>query len=210
MGSDDMNKRGMTLAEIIISVTLISIVIIFLMRLLTTIRYEENFSNYEKANSVNCSEIIKEIQSDLMAYNLFDFKDESNSVSGSSKAILHFVFADINNTNKYLIIEQDAISYCSTTSCNAASDRVWRLNKSKDDVHYDPNCIKYDYDIDTSSQYYWIKFVIRLVKPGSVENTIDDIEVFYMGEKGTDYSNAHIPQPSDYYLGKHATDQCHN
>ncbi len=205
-----MNKRGMTIAEIIISVTLIAIVIIFLMRLLTTIRYEESFSNYEKANSVSRSEIIKAIQTDLMAYNLFDLKDESNSVSGSGKAILHFVFADINNTNKYLIIENEVISYCLTTNCNGASDRIWKLNKSKDDVHYDPSCIKYDYDIGTSSQYYWIKFIIKLVKPGSVDNTIDDIEIFYMGEKGDDYSNAHIPQPSDYYLGKHVTDQCHD
>ena len=159
-----MKNRGMTLAEIIISVTLISIVLIFLMRLLTTLRYEDSFSSYEKSNSVNRSEIIKTIQTDLMAYKLFDLKDESNSVSGNSKAILHFIYADVNSTNRYLIVEANQISYCATTSCNSASDRIWKLSKSKDSVHYDQNCIKYDYDIDTSSQYFWIKFVIKLVK----------------------------------------------
>lgn len=202
-----MNKRGMTLAEIIVSVTLISIVLIFLMRLLTTLRYEQNFSSYEKGNSVARAEIIKAVQADLLAYNLFDLKDESNS-AGNNKAVLHFIFADVNSTNKYLIVESEVISYCSTKSCTSATDRVWRLTKSKDDTHYDPNCIKYDYDIDTSSQYFWIRMVIKLVKPGTVDNTIDDIEIFYLGEKGTDYSNAHIPQPTDYFLGKHTTDQC--
>ena len=202
-----MNKRGMTLAEIIVSVTLISIVLIFLMRLLTTLRYEQNFSSYEKGNSVARSEIIKAVQADLLAYTLFDLKDESNG-AGNNKAVLHFIFGDINNTSKYLIVEREVISYCSTTSCTSATDRVWRLNKSKDDTHYDPNCIKYDYDIDTSSQYFWIRMVIKLVKPGTVDNTIDDIEIFYLGEKGADYSNAHIPQPTDYYLGKHTTNQC--
>lgn len=203
-----MNKRGMTLSEIIISVTLISIVLIFMIKLLTTLRYEQNFTNYEKNNSIARAEIIKTVQTDLMNLKLFDLKDESNTVSGDNQAIIHFVFADIDNTNKYLIVEKDSISYCKTKSCTDDTDRTWKLNKSRDDVFYDPNCILYDYDIDTSSEYFWIKFVIKLDNNSLIDNTIDDIEIFYLGEKGEDYNNSHIPQPADLYLGKHANNAC--
>ncbi|MBO4245953.1 MAG: prepilin-type N-terminal cleavage/methylation domain-containing protein [Bacilli bacterium] len=205
-----MNNKGMTLAEIIVSVALISIVLIFLMKLLTTLRYDENFTNYEKNNAINRSEIIKAVQTDLMTYQLFDLKDESNSVSGTGKAVLHFVYADTDRTNRYLVIESAKISYCATTSCNGANDRIWVLNKSKADVTYVTDCIKYDYDITTSSQYYWLKLVVKLDSKGAVDNTIDDIEIFYLGEKGADFNNSHIPQPSDLYLGKHTSGACTN
>ena len=61
-----LNKKGMTLVELIISVALLSVVLSFLFKILLDVKYESDESGFAIANQVNRAEIIKEIQKDLI------------------------------------------------------------------------------------------------------------------------------------------------
>lgn len=61
-----LNKKGLTLVELIISVVLIVVVMFFMYRLLNDVNAEKNDNSYAQANTVNRGEIIKEIEDDLV------------------------------------------------------------------------------------------------------------------------------------------------
>ena len=72
------NKKGITLVEIIISVGLISVVMLFLFNLLLDMEYEDRHSSYLKENQVNRATIIKTVQEDLMANSLENVTTTNN------------------------------------------------------------------------------------------------------------------------------------
>ena len=76
-----MNKKGITLVEIIISIVLISIVLIFLFSLLITVKDINDESEVNSTYLINKSLILKNIESDL---------DKADSVSLSSCDIKDF------------------------------------------------------------------------------------------------------------------------
>lgn len=65
-----LNKKGMTLIEIIISITLISIIIVFLLSIFITIRNENNSSKVVSDLLINQALITKEIETDFIELRL--------------------------------------------------------------------------------------------------------------------------------------------
>lgn len=63
-----LNRKGMTLVELIISVALLSVVLGFLFKILLDVKYESDDAGFAIANQANRAEIIKEIQNDLIDY----------------------------------------------------------------------------------------------------------------------------------------------
>ena len=57
-----LNKKGMTLLEIVISIALISVVMLFLFSLLNDIQYESKHSSYAKDFLVSRATIIKDVE----------------------------------------------------------------------------------------------------------------------------------------------------
>ena len=84
-----MKKKGMTLVEVIISVGLISVVMIFLFNLLLDIQYQSNHSSYLKENQRNRALIIKRVEEDLMNNPLTSVSLQKNS----NYAIIYFNYA---------------------------------------------------------------------------------------------------------------------
>ena len=83
-----MNKKGMTLVEVIISVGLISVVMLFLFNLLLDMQYENSHASYLKENQVNRATIIKTVEEDLMNNTLNEVRIERNE----SNSIIRFDF----------------------------------------------------------------------------------------------------------------------
>lgn len=90
-----MNKKGISITEIIISITLTSIVLVFLLNILITVRNENDKSNSESKLLINQSLITKDIETDFINLDLmgvsFCNETDINSVvpSSASTKTLH-------------------------------------------------------------------------------------------------------------------------
>lgn len=74
-----MNKKGFTMTELIVSIAIIAVVMIFLVNLLVDIRYDKKNELYDTKNQINRAEIIKTIQNDLDGKIITDITDGSYS-----------------------------------------------------------------------------------------------------------------------------------
>lgn len=73
------NKRGTTVVEIIISIALVSVVLIFLMNLFLTVREVYNKSKTESDYDMLNSIIIKAVGDDIDIYGLYDVEYEDDN-----------------------------------------------------------------------------------------------------------------------------------
>ena len=204
-----MNKHGITLVEVVISVGLISVVMLFLFNLLLDMQYENSHASYLKENQINRANIIKSVEKDLMNNHL-----ETVNVSvGSSSSTVVFDFETFSTT---LIVMEDRITY---------KDETWLLETNgNDEAYYDFKNIKKvesssdtcsyilnvdsdgdgvcNYNCDTNrdgvlneedsttindsfqscSLYKSVRLIIPAVT-GADENIIDDVEFYYIGLK---------------------------
>jgi len=196
-----MNKKGVTLVEVIISVGLISVVMLFLFNLLIDIQYEDAHTSYAKENQINRASIIKTIQQDFIDYSL---QDITMTGDDSSKT---FTFTFSNTSSKNLVVNRSTISY---------GGEVWNI-ETKDEAYFDiskivlkkfPNyssdvcTLRYNIDsngdgvcdincekdgnITNRDEHYQVcsdyEF-FRVIIPVSTQdlaNDIDDIELFYL------------------------------
>lgn len=65
-----MNKKGMTLVEIIVSISLVTIVLVFLINLLITVKNFDNDTQNSSEMLINQAVITREVQKDFMDYGL--------------------------------------------------------------------------------------------------------------------------------------------
>lgn len=168
-----INKKGMSLAELIIAVALISVVLVFLYSLLSDIKNEMTNSDFAINNQQNRFEIIKTIQNDLLDETIYEIKKED---SGTKITISY-----TTNTNDTIIY----IDY------NANSIKV----ESKDDLTttwiLDENCF-IGSDVSTISsklanyddQTFYINIPIYTTNADNISsssnNTLDDITIYHI------------------------------
>lgn len=101
-----MNKKGLTLIEIIVSIALISIVMVFLFQIVITIKNANDRQNNSSNNKVSVLIITREVQKDLDSFGLentpianCDFDDNSNNIvpATASKVNCVKILYDSNN-----------------------------------------------------------------------------------------------------------------
>ncbi|MBD9074969.1 prepilin-type N-terminal cleavage/methylation domain-containing protein [bacterium] len=198
-----LNKKGMTLLEIIISIALISVVMLFLFSLLNDIQYESKHSSYAKDFLVSRATIIKDVQEDILNNNITNVMQVS---AGEGKVNLNFFRDDTSLMS--IEVESKKITYK-----NAAGEKEsFSLSEDNDDEVFDFNHIKVsnyegnkiykpidtdgdgvcnvncgdnstkndDYAIEPDFKYY---HVIIPVLTGASDNAIDDLEFFFLVKK---------------------------
>ena len=74
-----MNNKGSTLLELIISIALISVILVFMVRLLVDLNDSETNNKYAKKNQVIRAEILRTIENDLQNKILTDIRDNSTT-----------------------------------------------------------------------------------------------------------------------------------
>lgn len=204
-----MGNKGITLMEIIISVGLISVVMLFLFNLLLDMEHESTYSSYLKENQVNRSNIIRTVEEDLLNNKLNDVRLNE----GENESTVEFDFGSFVTR---LIVEKDRITY---------KEDTWLLEKGgNEDAYYDFANIKIsksddnncsytlnidsdndgvcNYNCDTNSNgvlddserstvnetyracssYRYVRVIVPAVASATT-NTIDDLEFFYIGLK---------------------------
>lgn len=163
------NKKGFTLLELLICVSLISVVILFLFRLISLIRQDEKAVGYIRANQASRNQAMGEIGTIIAENAVCSF---STTGSNSSKAIITLNLC----TDKTLVVEVEN-SYIKFTFDGAVS----KYPMKDSSAWYNPvftltegNYYGYDYK----------KIVFKTEKKGLKSTPIDDIEIFWVDKNG--------------------------
>lgn len=120
-----MNKKGFTMTELIVSIVIIAVVMIFLVNLLVDIRYDKKNELYDTKNQINRAEIIKTIQNDLDGKVITDITDTGSS---SNNLVVNIITGD--NSNHTIEADSNHIYY---TSNNKTTK--WSLEKNNDETY---------------------------------------------------------------------------
>ena len=198
-----LNKKGMTLLEIIISIALISVVMLFLFSLLNDIQYESKHSSYAKDFLVSRATIIKDVEEDILNNNITNVMQVS---AGEGKVNLNFFRDDTSlmsiEVESKKLTYKNAIGEVESFSLSEDNDdEVFDFNHIKVsnyegnkmykpidtdgdgvcNVNCDDNSPKNDaYAIEPDFKYY---HVIIPVLTGASDNAIDDLEFFFLVKK---------------------------
>ena len=127
-----MNKKGFTMTELIVSIAIIAVVMIFLVNLLVDIRYDKKNELYDTKNQINRAEIIKTIQNDLDGKIIKDITDteidSTDTGSDSNNLVVNIITDD--NSNHIIKADSNHIYY---TSNNKKTK--WSLEKNNDETY---------------------------------------------------------------------------
>lgn len=197
-----LDNKGITLVELIVSIALISIVIMFLFRLLVDVRYSDNTTDYNRDNQQKRATIIKYIQTDFLERKLIGLTDRTQN---EGEFIVEFSYAD--HTTGRLTVLRDSIMYT-----NNLSTEKWLLEKETENTKLGINCVSYSTSLSnpilkTEGEFFSVKLTIPVIVNTKKQNYIDDLEFFYIGEKKDilDLDNA-FPNRTD--LGYYHANQC--
>lgn len=177
-----LNNKGTTLIEVIISIALISIVLVFMIRLLIDLNNEENNNEYAINNQLNRAEILRMVENDLNGNVINNISDYSTNEA----LIVEFAFesskiARINATN-------DSFRY---TASNGVV-RKWTIKDGT--LNFKKANVYYNQDTKAENErIYTLQIQIEIntanEKNSSTNNNlIDDIVLSYVGNT-RDFSN---------------------
>lgn len=173
-------KNGMTMIEIMLSVALISLVLIFVFNILVDLRQEETLSSYRSQDQLNRSIITKTIQDDLL--NRGGLADLNACTTGNELIAcvqLHYTDGNVGQVK----VGRDYISY-------QVGDDIerWTLHSGKYSCSF-----TYTYEELSGYDQYIMRLYFPVDLKGNVfENKMNfDIEILYIGIKppGLDISN---------------------
>ena len=198
-----LNKKGMTLLEIIISIALISVVMLFLFSLLNDIQYESKHSSYAKDFLVSRATIIKDVEEDILNNNITNvmqvsagegkvnlnfFRDDTSlmSIEVESKKITYKNAAgekesfSLSNDN-----DEEVFDFANIKINSYAGSKIYKPVDTDGDGICNFNCDdtspKNDaYAIEPDFKYY---HVIIPVLTGASDNAVDDLEFFFLVKK---------------------------
>ncbi len=101
-----MNNKGFTLIELMVSIALIAVVIVFMFNLLGDIKKESALSNEDISDTLNRSKIIRVIQNDFIELKL---KGVAKCTESGTIDCYEFTFND--NSTKRLLVRTNEVEY---------------------------------------------------------------------------------------------------
>lgn len=192
-----MRNRGITLVELIISVSLISIVVLFLFSLLVDVRYSDNKVDYSRDNQQKRAIIIKRVQDDFLDYGLIGLNDTGST---TTKLIINFTFG--SSKTGILTITSDSVTY---KDANGETEK-WPLEKETESMKYNVRCVQYTKTgFDLEGEFFSIWFKIPLDVKANSKNAVDDLEFSYIGKKSGVSNTSFV---NGLYLGEYNTSTC--
>lgn len=165
-----LNKKGSSLVELVISIALMSVVLVFMMKLLVDLNNTETNNSYAKKNEVIRSEIIRVIGNDLNENIL-----SSVSTTTGSSLVIEFKFS---NTTSKIKIDNNTLTYTSV----AGKTRKWTLKQGK----FNKSCVDYKMGEANGLAAFEIGIQVHTSNDLNKEmnnNILDDILISYAGDK---------------------------
>lgn len=167
---DKMNNKGSTLLELIISISLISVILVFMVRLLVDLNDSETNNKYAKKNQVIRAEILRTIENDLQNKIITNIRDNSTT----SNLIITFKFDGNKESN--INVLKDKLTYKNT----AGKTRTWTLKEGYFDITQSP----VDFNQDENIYSLIIDIPVYTTNEFNTKNNnnlLDDILVSYIG-----------------------------
>jgi len=160
-----MNKKGVTILELLISISLISVIVLLLIRVMFSLANINNDKSYASSDEITRTELIKEIESDFLKLKLkgIDIRKENNT-------IITFIFED---TEKELKIAKNKITYNNETRSLESDGATYDL------------CPEYEYTY-LDDNYYLINITIPVLINNENTTKDDDIVLTYLNLKKED------------------------
>ncbi|MDE5538939.1 MAG: prepilin-type N-terminal cleavage/methylation domain-containing protein, partial [Bacilli bacterium] len=156
-----MNKRGVTLLEVLISIALISVVILMLVKLMFSLEKINNDTSYASQDEIERAEIIKTIEKDFLDLKLNGIKIEEKT----SETVITFNYV---STNKTLKVKANELVY---------EGQKYTLKSDK--ATYS-ECPSYKY-LTLDNDYYYVELKIPVLISGDNTTENDDIILSYLG-----------------------------
>ena len=157
-----MKKNGFTLLELLIGVALVSVVIVFLFRLINDIQHEGLSNIYIVLNQTNRDEIISTVTSAISENEKTCSVEE---VREPGKTSLHLNFC--NNQKLVLSVAKNQIHI-------TYKSKEYNYRMKDDEAYYDTNVSMSKFSMNET---YFLKINIKTTKKGLKATMIDDIEI---------------------------------
>ena len=122
-----MKKKGFTMVELMISIAIIAVVMVFLVRLLIDVKYDSTNELYNTANQINRAEIIKTIQEDLNGKRVIGIDDIL-----STKKVLNIELEVENAGTATINVDED--NYLSYTATDGKKTK-WKLEANNKETY---------------------------------------------------------------------------
>lgn len=166
-----LNKKGSSLVELVISIALMSVVLVFMMKLLVDLNNTETNNSYAKKNEVIRSEIIRMIGNDLNENILSNVSINTNE----NELKIDFSF---NNKTSEIIVTNNTLAYTSTNG----QLRKWTLKQGE----FNTSCV--DYKMSEANELAAFEIGIQVHTSNDLNNEmnnniLDDILISYAGAK---------------------------
>ena len=171
-----MNKKGLTLVELIFSLALISIIMVFIFNLLGDLKTEDSLSKTRSEDSLTRSTVINLIQNDFIKLGLT--KWDTCSQNGT---LFCFTFTFKDNTTKNLHVYEDFIAYGAPGMMEK-----WTLQGGKFTTDNFSYCFSLANNAD--SPYYLLKIFIPVTHDVKSKRKYD-FEIMSLG-KSTDINTS--------------------
>ncbi len=158
----NMNKKGVTILELLISISLIGVVILMLLKVMFSLDSINNDQSYASNDEIDRTSIIKEIEQDFLENKLrgIDIKKEKDNT------LITFKY---DNKEEILSIYIDRLEYKSVSYKLESSNATYDLD------------INYTYD--DLNPYYLITLNIPVLIKGENTTLNDDITLTYLNLK---------------------------
>ncbi len=160
-----MKSKGLTIIELLVSIVLLSVVMIFVFALLIDIRQEEQRSNFSSADLLNRSIIMQNIQEILLENGLTDIAFTSNSNSQT------FTMTHKTSKKTIITIEENKL----TLNYNGDIE-AWILESSV----YDFNLTCYANERKGDKEIITIRIIPDIAGTSLEDNVLLDIEIFHI------------------------------
>ncbi len=163
-----LNNKGITLVELVVSIGLISIIILFLFRLLVDLRYSNNNTDFNRIDQQTRAVILKTIQKDFIERKIIKIEDLTNG----ENLVLQFTYSD--NSSAKLQVSKKSITYI------LGNDKeTWELKE--ENAEFGIHCVKFSNNLTSEEELFFLQITIPVVMKSKPKNSIDDLEFFYIG-----------------------------
>lgn len=157
-----MNKKGVTILELLISITIISAIVLLLLKVMLSLEKINNDQSYASSDEIKRAEIIKNIQSDFLSLKL-----NGLTIQEDKSTTINLSFED---TDKTLIIEDNKLTYDNESYSLKSENATYSL------------CPTYHY-LDLDDNYYLVTLRIAVLINNQNTTLNDDITLTYIGLK---------------------------
>ncbi len=174
-----MNKKGMTIIELVVTVALMSVILLFLYSILITISVKDSDEIYSTANHRTKLEIASTVQNDL----LYTVLDDAKVTKSGDKTTITFSFN--NNTESKLEITETSVEHYEikfTSKIGVVTK--WKYEHVTINLNNVHLCLQNIRDEDLIKGMRILIFVYTESYQNNQENNnlLDDIVITYVGQ----------------------------